>query len=228
MKIITWNLGYWQHQSKHLNAWEFLRDKIRPDIVLLQEFCPVKLINSKQVIFREIYHGWGTAIYIHEIKTYKEIKIDNKYSNRIASAVITLPSGRVLYLFSIHAPIINGRVFPYFENIFDDIESKFGGQSCVIGGDLNSARLAEEAWPDYGHGSFFERIDHSRLVDIRKKFFAEEIQTVFRPRQKYPFQDDHIFVSVDLSDQVISYEVINNEITREVSDHLPVMINMEI
>ncbi len=60
---------------------------------------------------------------------------------------------------SLHAPILGNRVFPHLAHLFGDIEQAFAGRTAIVGGDLNTARLAEQAWPNYGHGPFFDRID---------------------------------------------------------------------
>jgi hypothetical protein len=45
---------------------------------------------------------------------------------------------------------------------------------------------------------------------------------------KYPFQDDHLFVSHDLAHCVKSCHVLDNESTRGLSDHLPVVVDIRI
>jgi len=227
IKIISWNLGYWQHREYHECAWEYLRNVAKPDIGLLQEVRAQDLAEGEDLVFREIHNGWGTAIYCRGARKVREI-IFSRYPGRVSATEIAIQTGKLLLIASVHAPIIRGCVFPHLDHIFTDIEEAFSGKPSVVGGDLNSARLAEQAWPRYGQGPFFERVDASWFVDIRKQFYEDEIQTYFRPDQKFPFQDDHIFISQDLANQVVSYEVVNNEVTRKVSDHTPVSIEIEI
>ncbi len=40
MKILIWNLGYWQHSKYHDEAWNYLCNDLRPDLALLQEVRP--------------------------------------------------------------------------------------------------------------------------------------------------------------------------------------------
>ncbi len=224
IRVATWNLGYWQFRRHHERAWEYLRQEIKPDIAFLQECHPINVSADEQIFFKEIYRGWGTAIYVRSFPA-EEIEFF-QYPGRVVGAVAYLPKIPRLYLASIHAPILNHRVFPHLDDIFSEIEGRYAGLPSIIGGDLNSARLAEEAWPGYGHGPFFKRIDQSWFVDCRRHFFEAEIQTIFRPRQKFPFQDDHIFVSQDLADRVSDYQVLHNGVTRTVSDHIPVVIDI--
>src|SRR4051812_2089824 len=46
MKLVTWNLGYWQFRRHHQDAWQYLRDETRPDIALLQETCPPQDVDQ--------------------------------------------------------------------------------------------------------------------------------------------------------------------------------------
>ena len=226
MRVITWNLGYWQHRSRHDEAWVYLRNKIRPDLALLQEVSPPKLQEDECMLFKTVNRGWGTAIYIRNMPL-KELRIE-RYPGRVAAAELKVSSSRRVAVVSVHAPIIKGRVFPYLAEIFDEIESVVGKRTFIVGGDLNSARLAEKVWPGYGHGPFFERLAKSVFFDCHRKFHNIEQQTFFRNGGKHPFQDDHLFVSHDLADRVRSCDVLNNEVTRSVSDHIPVVAEIAI
>ena len=226
MKIITWNLGYWQFKHHHMDAWTYLRDELEPDIALLQEVCPPPLEDGEALLFEEIRNGWGTALYGKGVSLNK-VSLEG-YPGRVAAALVQMQGEQVFYAASVHAPIIERRVFPHLDNIFDGIEAAFSKGTFVIGGDLNSARLAEKVWPGYGHGPFFERIDHGRFFDCCRKFHPKEIQTFFRPGQIHPFQDDHLFASADLADRVVACDTIHNEMTRKVSDHIPLVAEIDL
>ena len=227
IKVVSWNLGFWQYRKHHYDAWDYLRNVIKPDIAFLQETQAPKIAEDEEFVFREVHQSWGTAIYCRGIRVIREI-IMPRYSERIAAAEVELGQNKSVFIASIHAPIIRNRVFPHMDNIFTDIETTFSDNPSLIGGDLNSARLAEMTWPGFGHAPFFARVDASRFEDIRKRFYQDEIQTVFRPNQSTPFQDDHIFISRNLSGNVSSYSILNNEFTRTVSDHIPVVIEMQV
>lgn len=53
MKVLTWNLGYWQHRAHHAEAWSYLRNTIRPDIALLQEVCCPNLGPDENIVFKK-------------------------------------------------------------------------------------------------------------------------------------------------------------------------------
>lgn len=227
MRILTWNLGYWQHSSQHDNAWEYLCNEIKPDIALLQEVKLPAWLPRHTIVFEEITRGWGTAIYTPSLHLSQDYL--SRYPGRVALASTMLDADFPLLIASIHAPIINGRVFPHLNNIFVELESREHACSAVIGGDLNSARLAEKVWPGNGHGPFFERIDSGDpWIDCCRRFNATELQTFFRDTCVHPFQDDHVFVSRNLSDCIRSCNVMNNDFTRSVSDHIPLIVELDL
>jgi endonuclease/exonuclease/phosphatase family metal-dependent hydrolase len=172
-----------------------------------------------------VYKQWGTALYARGL-TLREIDLP-RYQGRLAAGILT--KGALTFAaVSVHAPIIRDRVFPHLDYIFDDIEAAMKTQSAIVGGDLNSARLCEIAWPGYGHGPFFERIARGPFVDCHWQLNGKEIQTFFRKNSSPPFQDDHIFASPDLAERLTFCSVVNNASTRRLSDHIPIIAELDI
>lgn len=227
MKVLTWNMGYWLHPRTQEQAREHLRGRLKPDIALLQETKPVEPQDADVLLFREIRQGWGTAVYARGLEL-EDVPYEGEYPGRVVVAKASLADGTELYLASIHAPIISGRVFPYLSRIIDKVEESVSGKTAIVGGDLNSARLAEVVWPDCGHGPFFERMDRSRYVNCCWEINGREIQTFFKKGTKHPFQDDHLFVSQDLLPMLAECDVIDDSVTRKVSDHIPLAIKLRM
>ena len=226
MRVITWNLGYWQFTSHHAEAWAPLRCELKPDIAVLQEVRIPPLEEVEAVIFKPVRAPWGTAIYIKG-GLLKELPMQ-RYQSRVAAATFCNARGREFRVASIHSPIIDNHVFPYLSHIFDELQVLFSGHVAILGGDLNSARLAEKVWPGNGHGPFFEQLERGSFFDCHRKFNTEEVQTFFRPGAVHPFQDDHLFVSRDIADQVTSCTAVHNDITRRVSDHIPLIAEIDV
>ncbi|HHT9145643.1 MAG: hypothetical protein Q7J76_10005 [Candidatus Brocadiaceae bacterium] len=105
MKILTWNLGYWQHSSLHDEAWDYLFNDIKPDTAFLQEVKLPSWIPHHALLFEIITHGWGTAIFDPSLTL--STKDFSLYPGRVASASIALNKNLSLFVASIHAPIIN-------------------------------------------------------------------------------------------------------------------------
>jgi endonuclease/exonuclease/phosphatase family metal-dependent hydrolase len=208
-------------------AWAYLRNQLKPDIALLQEVNQPELCDGEQILFRKVHQNWGTAVYTRNI-LLKEFSIESRYPGRTAAAQVKLREDQKTIVISIHAPIIEGRVFPYLEEIFQEIEEAVIGKTFIIGGDLNTARLAEKVWPGHGHGPFFKKLAQNMFFDCHQKFHTSEEQTYFRPNSRHPFQDDHLFVSHNLADYVKSCHTSNNETTRNISDHVPLVAEIEI
>lgn len=225
MRLATWNLGFWQFRKTHAEAWAYLRDEIRPDIALLQEVKIPKLRSDEAAVLRPVHRDWGTAIYTRALPL-RELAVP-RYSTRVAAAIIRIHA-RDLAVASIHAPVINNEVHPHLDFIFDDLEALFKDRSTIVGGDLNSARLCEEAWPGNGHGPFFERITSGPFVDCHWKFHRKEIQTFFRKNLRWSFQDDHIFASPDIANRFTSCAVLDNKKTRRFSDHIPIVADIDM
>ncbi|MGA2093345.1 MAG: endonuclease/exonuclease/phosphatase family protein [Sedimentisphaerales bacterium] len=226
MKIATWNLGYWQYKSFHDEAWNYLCNEIKPDIAFLQEVKPPSWIPHHALLFEKTKQGWGTALFAPSLALQK--KDFSLSPGRVAAASIVLDKNLPLFIASIHAPT-TPRVFPRLAKIFAELELHLARGSVIVGGDLNTARLAEKVWPGNGHGPFFEQIDKGdRWVDCCRMFHPTEIQTFFRANCIHPFQDDHIFASCDLKNRVKAANIIDNELTRRVSDHIPLVVEIDV
>ena len=225
VKLATWNLGFWQFRRTHDEAWAYLREEICPDVAFLQEVKPPELQSDEGLVFRAVHRDWGTAVYVRGL-SLRELAISS-YPGRVAAATTRI-NARELALASVHAPIINGRVFPHLNFIFDELERILKNRSAIVGGDLNSARLCEVVWPGYGHGPFFERIEHGPFIDCHWKFHRKEVQTFFRKNSPHPFQDDHIFATSDVAERFRSCTVLDNSLIRLFSDHIPIIAEIDM
>ncbi|MDH5779204.1 MAG: endonuclease/exonuclease/phosphatase family protein [Candidatus Bathyarchaeota archaeon] len=228
MRVITWNLDFKQPRSRRNEAWAYLRDELAPDLALLQEVADCRLLEGEYMLLKTVPQGWGTAILTRNIPMKEQAF--SGYPGRVAVAELQIASTQRLVAVSVHAPIMgkNRRVFPYLSEMFDQIEEIVKGRTFIVGGDLNTARLAEKVWPGHGHGPFFERLSKSIFFDCFQKFHDKEKQTIFHPGGKHPFQDDHIFTSHDLADRVESCDVIDTTTTRRLSDHIPVIAEISL
>jgi len=130
MRVITWNLGYWQHRSRHDEAWAYLRNEIRPDLALLQEVSPPRLCENEYILLKVVHGGWGTALYTRDMP-FEELTFKT-HPERVAAAKVEISSGEKVAVVGVHVPIIGNRVFPYLDQIFDEIESLVGNRAFVV------------------------------------------------------------------------------------------------
>ncbi len=232
MKLATWNLGFafGTFRKTHAEAWKYLREEIRPDVALLQEASFPELGTGEDIVLRPVYRDWGTAIYARRFPL-REVVL-RRYPRGVNRGRVTVATVRVrsreLALASVHAPVIKNEVHPHLDRIFDELEELFKNRSLIVAGDLNSARACEEVWPDSGHGPFFERIESGPFVDLHWLSHRKEIQTFFRKDMSLCLQDDHIFASPDLAKRSASCDVLDNKTTRRLSDHLPIVAEIDI
>lgn len=55
IRLLTWNMAYWQHKNIHKEAWAYLLDEIGADIILFQEGRPLETIEIKKQGQRPIF-----------------------------------------------------------------------------------------------------------------------------------------------------------------------------
>ena len=232
MKLATWNLGFafGSFRKTHAEAWKYLREEIRPDLAFLQEVNPPELAAGEDLVFQPVHRNWGTAIYTRGFPL-RELRL-RRYPRRVRRGRVTVATvtvrSRELALASIHAPVVMNEVHPHLDRIFDELESVLKDRSAIVAGDLNSARACEQVWPNSGHGPFFARIESGPFVDCHWKFHRKEIQTFFRKGTQLCLQDDHIFASPDMAKRFISCDVLDNKTTRRLSDHIPIVAEINL
>jgi exonuclease III len=227
LKVVTWNLnGCWGDRSLHAEAWEYLLEAIRPDLALVQEVRrpPDRL---KNVLWKMVGRtGWGTAVFAKDL-ALQELRLQ-AHLGRIVAARVVVDGGRQITVASLHAPVRNGRVIPNLRLMMEMLQPFLAPGSFMIGGDLNTCRLAEKAWPRCGHAEFFDEIEAKGFINCFWKLHGREEQTFFRSGQDFPFQDDHIIVSPDLGDCLRSCQVLHNDDTLRLSDHIPLVTEFGI
>lgn len=228
LRIATWNMGYWQYRSFHNEAWNYLKDEIKPDIALLQESNPPLSFENNYFLYTAIggTRNWGSAIYTRDLPV-REVPIDD-YKGWVVACDVLLPSNLEIVVVSIHAQIVKGYVFPNLSNIFAALSPVLQNRQFIVGGDFNSCRLIDKVQGTKYHTEFFESIESNGFFNCHRKFYDDEQQTFWGKKTKYPYQDDHLFVSEGLADQIISYDVLDYESIKTLSDHTPVLMEISI
>lgn len=228
MKVITWNMGFWQYKNSHNEAWKYLKEEINPDIALLQETYLPHLTETENLLYRSIggTRKWGSAIYSRDLPI-REIIFDS-FTGWVVACEVSLPNDRKIIIVSIHAQIVKGYVFPNLTNIFDALSPILENREFIIGGDFNSCRLIDKVQKTKYHTAFFDKIETNGFFNCHQKFHEVEQQTFWGKRTKQPYQDDHLFVSDNLAEKVISCDVLGYEPIKTLSDHTPVLLGIKI
>src|SRR4051794_21927864 len=69
MRVVSWNMAYWQRRAQWREAWAFLTKELAPDIALLQEAVVPNGLDYEQFVTPALEGGtslkqlaWGSAI----------------------------------------------------------------------------------------------------------------------------------------------------------------------
>jgi len=228
MRVITWNLGRRRRQANE-KAWAYLCNVLHADIALLQEAAAPGDSQIGHLALHLLYRDWGTGVYA---KTLALRQVSVPFDpNRLVVCEVSIPAVGPVYLVSLHAPTTKAgkEVDPvkWCNQALDYLDGLVREHPAIVGGDLNASRTAEQWWPGAGNGPLFDRIDAGPLFDCHHKFNCEEEQTYFGST-KVPIQDDHIFVTKPLADLVTKCYAVDNEETRNVSDHIPIVADIAV
>jgi exonuclease III len=239
MKVISWNI------NGNVRAWDYLRQVVAPSIALLQEVPNLQLPSGEALAFnatvdsREIPGRQGTAVYTRGLPVNTSPIMAS--GERFAAADVVVAHGVVVLVASIHPDTkrSNLSAVRQVESVLSAIESRLGTPTRIIGGDLNTARNASQYWPGpkWRHDDFWRNIDSGEigLHDCFRKFHSAEVQTYFfrgKPQttgwRARKFQLDHLFVSADLYTRVSFCDVLDTPEVRALSDHLPLVAEIDI
>jgi len=144
MKIVTWNMDYWQHRKEYSISWDFLNRVLAPEIVIAQEAIPPLTSNSlRNYVWREIgkTRKWGSGIFSKY--PVEEVQFDNHYLGSVIAGEVTLPNNKKLTVISIHALLEHGYSIIPLHRIFSALtlllERKMGKRTIIIIGDFNAS-----------------------------------------------------------------------------------------
>ena len=227
MKILTWNMGYPFHRSKHKEAWDYLINDLDPDIALLQEVVPSdELEESGRVLWKvEKGNSFGSAIYLKS-GVLKSVEFGS-YPGRVIAAEVTHLD---LLLISIHAPIDQyGYIMPNLQPIFAAVKDLSMDRKFVVGGDMNTARLWDEVGGTTRHTGFFKDLEDSGFYDCAWNIHGREVQTFYGKKTNHPFQLDHLFIDNASKNRLKSCEIVEfKEPLSSFSDHVPVVMELDV
>ncbi|MGI5084044.1 endonuclease/exonuclease/phosphatase family protein [Treponema putidum] len=242
MKLISWNMNYWQQKDNHDLAWDYLVNTINPDIALLQETV-VPELYKEQTVFLESHTcrvqdpiKWGTCVYINKdllqkssFKNVTELYVDNVYvdnesiNGKQVFAELMF-NNNIFTICSLHTNTspddiysIRNHIEQIFNNkIMNDSISKF-----IIGGDFN-------ADIEMYKGFFLKTFNsikaqyHECIPKYTQTFFGNNMA------ERNHYQDDHIFVSKDLSNNIGETFSWNYGKVKQYSDHTILEVELNI
>lgn len=243
-------MNYVSKKNCHDKAWEYLIDELHPDIALVQESSPP---TNYTLDDRSIWHmifekgNWSSGIYS---KNYplEEIDFDNSYPGALVGAKAKLPNREEMAVFSLYGQLDRkygdrtGYATTSIHKMISDLtwvlmgSHSFKGlnKNLVIGGDFNISVQCDIKQKKNGvyvnaHKLVFQRLEDfglSSAFDWSGKDGFK--QTLRHKTSKEPWQNDYIFLSKGAYGKMSNHEIIDNEKIRELSDHNPVLIELDI
>ena len=235
MKILSWNIDCKIGQN---GVWNYIRTHIKPDFALLQECrVPVENFEVQNNLLLNVIGGtrnWGSCIYSKDCKV-DEVSFSPEYRGWTTLGEMTpLHFSKPILLISVHAKLAGVPfVVPHLKEMFSKLLNVMKEyENLIIAGDFNAARLFDEVYPQYPahtkHKLLFDWLENELgLFDCHYKLNGKEVQTM-RGKSKYPYQNDHIFVSKSLLTRLKSCTVLANEEIYKLSDHNPVVAEFKV
>jgi exonuclease III len=235
MKILTWNLDYWKRTpEQRTNAWDYLFNNLNPDIALLQEIKPPNSeMDNKSFLYHEIdgKRKWGTALFskfpikreLYSVKGYEG-------ASGLITAEISISKSLTLTLINIYGLLDNnGYATTTMHHLLSDLTPILdhkGTRQIILGGDFNVSKQFDEKYNWPSHKIVFDRIEDFGLVNCTQKFYSNHVQTHVHNKSKFEWQDDYLFTSDSLIDEITDCQVISGDKILEFSDHYPVTIEL--
>lgn len=236
MRIVTWNMGCnipaSAYRKHHDEAWAYLLEELRPDIALVQEAVVAK-IEAAQEFTATLCdllpkYDAGTAVLMRrDLETTAVPKLSISSATYVATTKVSTPAG-LLNVAAVH-------VYPGDEQHADLarlvalLRQTFEADSVLVGGDFNAARHFDDIYRrKEKYAAFFDAMAEAGFHDAHWGIHGREVQSFWGKRAKEPYQDDHFFISNAWASRVRSCDVIDNEVVRRVSDHGPVVLELDV
>lgn len=243
MKIITYNLRGGGAGKVH---WSKIFDDFDPDVFLVQEsYEPSQhlppLIHGdrhRDARWRAVEGlKWGSAVYVKG-KSFRPLELSDFHGSvvglEVDGSAFSVSEGRSLRIFSVHAPD-RGGYQRAVNSILDMIGENRGVGDLVIGGDFNltvgQRHEAEDQKTSKADSAILNRLrDEFGVVSAWQAANAGGPlpQTLRWAKDKViPFHCDGVFIPKRWTNRVRSCTVVSGPEWIGMSDHNPVMVEIE-
>ena len=231
-------MDFWKRNVQQREAgWNYLLEILKPDIALLQEIVPPEQsFENFNILYHEIdkKRRWGTSI-LSKYIIGKELHFNNTYPGHsgLIVAEIKIPDSIILTFVNIYGLIdLEGYATTTMHHILSDLNTTLHYKSkrnIILAGDFNVSSQWDEKYKNQypAHKFVFDRLENFGLVNCTQEFFKTHVQTHSHRSSDFEWQNDYIFISRKLLDQVLNCEVVNNSKMDYYSDHFPVTIEIQ-
>lgn len=236
-------------------AWKYIANDIGADVALLQETVPPRTPQARQVVYREIadYRPWGSAVAsfredarleeIWAVRTRwsrRRFVLANTYPGSVAVAELTIEGLAPITFVSVYGVIdvysqttllrVTADLIPLFDSA--------QGTRVILGGDLNLGLATSDPYYRMRGEGILGALKSLGLVDATD---ATDNRPASRPdcpcgkggtcRHLATWKGadlDHVYVSEALKDQVRAITVARAAVELGLSDHAPLVLDLEL
>lgn len=217
MRIITWNMGRSRRTSNA--AWHYLLSHLKPDIALVQEALAssVHQASAHGSLIWSSRRSGGTGIFIRSGIDFEPVEAPVKGS--YVAGISTKLSGKGTRVLSVH---VGPESWANQKALEPWLIEQVNAAPCVVGGDFNTSRHYASK-----HKLFFDRLLAAGVHDCHWSKHGREVPSFWgRQTRTAKYQDDHFFTSQSLAGFVSDCDVVDNPLTRLLSDHGPVVLSL--
>ncbi len=231
-------MAYWSHRKLEAEAWTYFVKELGCDVLLTQESFPHHdMVDEDHFIWNAIggTRPWGSGVYSSKFKI-KEYTFDNNFFGAVTAAEIELKDDLNLIFISVYGLMEKIQnvtyAIPNLHRIFSDLTGLLEGAGTkhriILGGDLNASIQIDAQQTGNSHQVFFDRLREFGLVNCFDNYFDTYVQTHRHNLSEKPWQNDYFFISKKLEKYLVNCSVVDDEKVRKLSDHNPVIIELDI
>ena len=218
MRIVTWNMG--RSRGTHEAAWHYLLSCLKPDVACVQEALGSadRLVAASGAITWNKTKPGGTGVFVRRGVAGTR-RIASLHGSYVAAVKLPLGSSS-LCVFSVHVGPESWKNQQAFEPW---LVSQVQAEPSLVGGDINTSRRYSAK-----HKAYLNRLIESGVHDCHWAKQHREVPSFWgRQSRVAKYQDDHFFASRSLAGSVRDCWVDDNPLTRILSDHGPVVLDLE-
>jgi hypothetical protein len=215
MRIVSWNMG--RSATTHEAAWHYLLTCLRPDVACVQE----ALASSDRIVADRGTLTWcgsgpgRTGVFVRPGLDCRPLPA-TLAGSYVAAVHLTSPA---LSVFSVH---VGPESWANQEALEPWLVRQVHAEPSVVGGDINTSRTYSSK-----HAAFFDRLAAAGVHDCHWSQHGREVPSFWgRQSAAITYQDDHFFASPSLAGSVTECWVDDNPVTRILSDHGPVVLEI--
>lgn len=235
MRIATWNTNSRKPKGDESSARRHLMDTVGVDVALFQEAGP---FDPGDCLIGELIDGrsFGSAVEVTRSLHASRVEFDQTHPGASIVVDVVVPEWEkpltVISIYGVlertlHTEFSITTLHRQLSDLTQFLDYR-AERPVVLGGDLNVS-LAWDAKQRGGdtHRLLLERIEAFGLTSVLP-YRDGGPQTYRHNTGDTPWQLDYLFVSDALVDRVSGPRVVDDEVVRSLSDHNPIVIDLEI